>query len=254
MNLKTVTIIIPNYNKGKYIKECINSVISQTFKNWELIIIDDHSNDESINILDDFLFNKNIKIFKLKKNKGPSFCRNFGMRISNSKYIAFLDSDDYWTTNKLLDQISFMEKNNYSVSYTDYKSIFEINKKEKITNIKDKFNLNSFLTNTSINTSTLILKKNIIGTLKFKKLDLLEDYIFKCELLKKGIEAYKLNIIGAIYRINKENRSLNYYKNLISLFMLNRKFNNLNFFKNVFSIILVVFNSLKKYGLIKYKI
>lgn len=253
MNLKTVTIIVPNYNKGKYIKECINSVISQTFKNWELIIIDDHSTDGSVDLIDNFLFNKNIKIFKLKKNKGPSFCRNFGMRISNSKYIAFLDSDDYWTADKLSKQISFMEKNNYQISYTDYKSIFENNKKEKITNIKDKFDFNSFLTNSSINTSTLMLKKNIIGTLKFKNLDLLEDYIFKCELLKKGFVAYKLNIISAIYRINKKNRSLNFYKNIINLFILNKKFNNLSFFKNIISVILIIFNSIKKYGLTKYK-
>ena len=96
-----VDVIIPNYNKSAYIEEAINSVVKQTYKNWHLYVIDDCSTDNSLEKIKKFLEKKNIKIISLKKNKGPSFARNYGMRISNSKYISFLDSDDGWDIHKL---------------------------------------------------------------------------------------------------------------------------------------------------------
>ena len=84
-----VDIILPNFNKANFIEECINSVINQTYKNWHLYLIDDHSTDNSLEIIDKFKNKKNISFIKLKKNKGPSFCRNLGIRISKAEYIAF---------------------------------------------------------------------------------------------------------------------------------------------------------------------
>ena len=112
LNSISVDIIMPNYNKDKFIKYSINSVISQTFSNWNLFIIDDNSNDQSKKIIKSFDNNKIKKIY-LPKNKGVAFCRYLGIRLSKSKYITFLDSDDYWTSNKLEEQIFFMDKNNY---------------------------------------------------------------------------------------------------------------------------------------------
>jgi len=96
-----VDIILPNYNKGIFLEEAINSVINQTYKNWQLYIIDDGSSDNSMQIINKFLNSKKVKIIKLHKNKGPAFCRNYIIRISNSKYISFIDSDDSWINNKL---------------------------------------------------------------------------------------------------------------------------------------------------------
>ena len=98
----------------------INSVISQSYKNWKLLIIDDGSNDTSSKIILKYKNEKNIKTIFLSKNKGVSFSRNLGIRLSNSKYIAFIDSDDYWTKDKLTEQILFMEKFNYEFTYTNY--------------------------------------------------------------------------------------------------------------------------------------
>ena len=110
-----VDVIISNYNKSKYLEESINSVINQTYKNWLLYIIDDCSTDNSLDIINKFKNLKNIKIIALKKNKGAAFARNLGMRVSKSKYISFLDSDDGWNIKKLEKQISFMEKNNLNL-------------------------------------------------------------------------------------------------------------------------------------------
>ena len=117
----SVDVILPNYNKAKFLEEAINSVIYQTYKNWNLYIIDDHSSDNSFEIINKFLNIKNTNIIRLKKNMGPSFCRNYGMRLSKSKYISFLDSDDNWTEDKLEKQIFFMEENDLNFTYTDYK-------------------------------------------------------------------------------------------------------------------------------------
>ena len=119
-----VDIILTNYNKGNFINEAINSVINQTYANWKLIIIDDCSQDKSKKILANYK-NDKIKMVFLSKNKGVAFCRNLGIRLSNSKYISFLDADDYWSKNKLLEQISFMEKFDYSFTYTDYTPFIE---------------------------------------------------------------------------------------------------------------------------------
>ena len=114
-NFPWVDVIITNFNKAKFLEECINSVIHQTYKNWKLYIIDDNSNDHSLEIINKFSDLENINIIKLSKNKGPSFCRNYGMRISKSKYISFLDSDDGWAKDKLEKQISFLEKNSFLI-------------------------------------------------------------------------------------------------------------------------------------------
>ena len=120
---------MPNFNKGEYIEEAIQSVIKQSYKYWNLYIIDDFSNDFSKKVLKKFKKNKKIKVVFLKKNRGPSFCRNKGISLSKSSYISFLDSDDYWPKNKLSSQLDYMIKKDISFTYTDYISFFEDSKK-----------------------------------------------------------------------------------------------------------------------------
>ena len=197
-----VDIILPNYNKGEYINESINSVISQTYSNWNLLVIDDHSNDNSSEIIKKYN-NKKIKIIFLSKNKGVAFCRNLGMRLTRAKYISFIDADDYWTSNKLSEQISFMEKHSHSFTYTSYvpfigKKDRKIFKKRII--VPDSFNYNQFTSNTSIAMSSTIMKRSIIGPTRFINLKICEDYHFKCKILKKNITAFGLNI-GTMFSI-----------------------------------------------------
>ena len=95
-----VDIILPNYNSSDYIKDTIKSVLNQTYKNWNLIIVDDCSDKKTKKILKDYLKNKRIRIYWLKKNKGAGYCRNFAIKKSKATYLAFLDSDDQWKKNK----------------------------------------------------------------------------------------------------------------------------------------------------------
>ena len=247
-----VDIILPNYNKGKFIEEAINSAINQTYKNWNLYIIDDHSSDNSGEIIDKFSHLKNVTIIKLYKNKGPSFCRNYAMRISKSKYISFIDSDDSWLSDKLEKQIYFMEKYNLSFTYTDYTPFFENFGKKKIkkrTFLKDHFNYRTFIRNSSINTTTMIIARSILGSYRFRKIKLLEDYLFKCKLLKGNNIAKKLDENLAFYRISNKSRSSQRLKNVYWLWHINKNYNKLNFIDNIISIFFISINSIKKYGI-----
>jgi teichuronic acid biosynthesis glycosyltransferase TuaG len=247
-----VDVILPNYNKAEFLEESINSVISQTYRNWHLYIIDDYSNDDSPKIINKFSDLKNVTLITLRKNKGPSFCRNYAMRISKAKYIAFIDSDDSWSKNKLEMQIQFMEKNNLTFTYTDYTPFFEKNGLKKVkrrTFLKDYFNFETFINNSSINTTTMIILRSILGTHRFKKIKLLEDYLFKCKLLKNNNVAKKLDEDLAFYRILTSSRSSQRLRNIYWLWHINKNYNKLNFFGNIMSVFFIAINSVKKYGI-----
>jgi len=252
INKPFVDVIVSNFNKGDYLEEAILSVIHQTYKNWKLYIIDDNSNDKSLEIINKFSGHKNINIIKLLKNKGPSFCRNYCMRISKSKYISFLDSDDSWSNVKLEKQISFMEKNNFYFTYTDYTPFFQKGGEKRFkkrTFIKSFFDYDAFINNSSINTTTMIIARSILETHRFKKVALLEDYLFKCGLLKRNFTAKKLGEDLAFYRILDESRSSKRFKNIYWLWCINNNYNKLSFFKNLMSIFFISLNSIKKYGI-----
>ena len=182
-----VEIILPNYNSENYLTEAINSIINQTYKNWNLTIIDDNSNIETQKILKKYIDYPNIKIIWLKKNKKAGFCRNLAMRKSKLEYIAFIDSDDIWEKEKLFNQLNFMIKNEYYFTYTNYTSL-NSEKKNNLNEIKPKknYNFDQFTKDTSIATSTMMVKKSLIGTTKFSNTKICEDYFFKWSDLEKG--------------------------------------------------------------------
>lgn len=120
-----VSIIMPSYNTAKFISETIDSVLMQTYTNWELIIVDDCSTDNTDEVVKSFLSDDRIKYIKNEKNSGAAFSRNRALREANGKWIAFLDSDDLWFPEKLEKQIRFMEKNRCHFSYTNYIEIDE---------------------------------------------------------------------------------------------------------------------------------
>ena len=115
--------------------------------------------------------------------------------------------------------------------------------------MKNYFDFESFTKNSSINTTTMIIKRSILKNLKFKKIKLMEDYLFKCRLLRNGNSAQKLNESLATYRILNKSRSSMRLKNLYWLWYINKNYNKFNFFKNLISVIFISINSIKKYGI-----
>ena len=246
-----VDVIMPNYNKGEFLEESINSVIAQEYKNWNLFIIDNLSEDNSKKILNSFKDKyNNINIFYLSKNKGVAFSRNLGIRLSKSEYISFLDSDDYWSPNKLRDQINFMEKSGNVFSYTDYTPFFLKNNKKiykKDIIIPDTLSYNKFINDTCIATSSMMIKRSFIGIIKFPKVNS-EDYAFKCKILKKGCIAIKIKNNSTFYRITKNSLSSNKFRNIYWSWYINKKYNKLSFLNRIKSVLLISISSLKRYG------
>ena len=130
MSLNIITIILPNYNSEKYLDDTLKSIISQSYKDWNLKIVDDNSNIKTLNILKRYENEKNFEITYFKNNMGAGYCRNLAIKNTNSKYIAFIDSDDIWEKNKLLNQLNFMEKNNFMFTFTSYSPFKSINGKK----------------------------------------------------------------------------------------------------------------------------
>jgi teichuronic acid biosynthesis glycosyltransferase TuaG len=245
-----VEIILPNYNSAPFLEETINSIISQTFENWKLIIVDGNSNVETQNILEKYINHPKINIIRLKKRKRAGFCRNLAIRKSKSDYIAFIDSDDIWGKNKLFKQLSFMIENEYYFTYTNYlpfKPNDKINEQREIKPEKS-FTFEKFIKNTSIATSTMIIKKSSIGTVKFSNTKICEDYYFKCQILKKVNYAYCLAENLMHYRIRKGSLQSNKIRNIYWIWYINKNYNKMNLFNNFISIFFISINSIKKYG------
>ena len=128
-----VSIIMPSYNTTSFIAESIQSVLAQSYKDWELIIVDDCSSDNTDQVVKPYLSDERIKYYKNEKNSGAAVSRNRAIREAKGKWIAFLDSDDLWMPEKLQKQVSFMEKNGYYFSYTNYAEIDTEGKRNGIT-------------------------------------------------------------------------------------------------------------------------
>ena len=243
-----VSIILPNYNSSDTISATVNSIIKQSYKNWELIIVDDCSNFNTKKILSKFEKIKKIKVYYLKKNKGAGYCRNFAIKRSKSSYLAFIDSDDLWLKNKLKLQINYMKKNNYFFTYTNYKTFTKNKSKKGVVNTPNKFNFSTFVKNTSIGTSTMIIKRSLVNGIKFSEKKICEDYHFKCQLLKKIGFAHCFPKYLTEYQIRKKSLQSNRLKNLYWMWRINKNLNKFNILQNFISIFFISINSIKKYG------
>ena len=118
------SIICPCYNSEKYISQTLDSVLAQSEKDFEILIVDDNSKDKSVDIIKSYS-DKRIRLFQNSENKGAAYCRNLALANAKGEYIAFLDSDDLWSSDKLEKQIKFMEENKFKFSYTNYEEIDE---------------------------------------------------------------------------------------------------------------------------------
>ena len=245
-----ISIILPNYNSHKYISDTLDSIINQSYKNWELVLIDDGSDKNTKEILNNYIQEKNIKIIFLKKNMGTAFCRNYALRLSSSEYVAFIDSDDIWHLDKLEKQVNFMIENNYLFSYTNYSTFKsnDLNKLLRVISPPIKLSFNDFVKNTSIATSTMMIKSYHAKKYKFTKTKICEDYFYKCRILKSVDYAYCLKKPLTKYRVAKNSLQSKKFRNIYWVWKINKNYNKLSTLKNLISVISISYNSLKKYG------
>jgi teichuronic acid biosynthesis glycosyltransferase TuaG len=203
-----VSIVIPVYNAEKYIAATIKSVLSQTYSDWELILVDDGSTDESVARIAEVLLlvpdqvRGRIQLICQEQNRGAAAARNAGLRAAKGRYLAFLDGDDLWLAEKLEKQLAFMERTGAAFSFTGYEFGDEnACGSGKVVHVPPTLSYRQALSRTVISTITVLFDLTAIGK------ELLEMPAIKSEdtatwwrILKSGHTAYGLDEVTAIYR------------------------------------------------------
>lgn len=234
-NFGLVSIITPTYNCGRFIAETIESVQGQSYSNWEMLIIDDYSTDNTREIVEQYLEKDNrIMYYCLDKNSGAAVARNTALRIANGRWIAFLDSDDLWKPKKLEHQIKFMLKNGYYFSSTERDVIDEDSKvlNKYVTGPQkiSKFGMYSYCW---IGCLTVMYDAEKIGIVQIKDIKKNNDYAIWLKVIEKA-NCYLLKECLASYRIRRGSISR---QSKISLIKWNYKlFHEVNEFSLISSI------------------
>lgn len=205
-----VSIITPSYNSSKYIGECITSIQQQTYQNWELLITDDCSKDDTIDVVSKYAKkDKRVKCFKLDQNSGAGVARNNSIMQAKGRYIAFCDSDDMWMPNKLEKQIAFMKENGCALSFT---SIMLCDERGVIKGLEVCPSSHTFKQNwcdNRVGTSTAIYDTQKVGKIFMPTLRKRQDWgLFMTILSKCGI-SMGLKQPLAYYRMGQESLSKN---------------------------------------------
>lgn len=204
-----VSIIMPSWNTAKFIAESIQSVINQTYTNWELLIVDDCSTDKTDRVVEPFLIDARIKYFKNEKNSGAALTRNRAMREAKGEWIAFLDSDDLWMPEKLERQIGFMQEHGHVLSFTEYEKIDEENQPLNIyVSGPDIVNRRKMYRYDYIGQLTMMYSAKHFGLIQIKDIKKNNDYAIRLQLYKKhGTQAHLLKEKLAKYRVRKKSIS-----------------------------------------------
>lgn len=248
MNNELVSVIIPSYNSTKFIQQAIESVINQTYSNWEMIVVDDCSKDNSVKIIEEYQEKDNrIKLIEFKVNQGPARARNRAIKEARGRYIAFLDSDDIWLPNKLEKQIKFMKDNNLVFTYSSYKLIDEDNNDLGEFLVPRYITYKSMLKSNSVGCLTVIYDTKKIGKIYMPNILKRQDYGLWLKILNKVGSTKGIIEPLAIYRIRKISVSSNKFRAAIDQWKVYREIEKLSLVESVYYFINYIYYGIKKY-------
>jgi len=247
MNI-TISIVTPVYNSEKYLADSIGSVLNQTYSNWEHILVDDCSSDNSEAAIKSFQEkDPRIKYHRLEKNSGAGIARNKAIEIAEGNYIAFLDSDDVWHPEKLEKQLSFMQKNGYHFTFTDYDMVNEEGHKlSRLIKAKSKVTYTKALYKNPIGCLTAMYDVDFFGKQYMPSIRKRQDYALWLKLLKKT-NGYGLNECLASYRTGNASISANKIDLLKYEWKIYREVEGLSWLKSAFFLLSAIILKLKTY-------
>lgn len=229
--IPVVSIITPSYNSAPYIVDAIESVRSQSFELWEMIVVDDFSDDDTRRIVRGYVaIDHRIKLICQPKNCGPAKARNVALNIACGRYVAFLDSDDLWLPKKLELQLLFMKKRNIAFSYTLYRQFFNGHDQPgDCISLPPSFTYEELLKSTGIACLTVMIDTALTGPIRMEDVHH-EDYVLWLKILKNKFVAYGLMDDLARYRVTKNSVSANKLKSAWWVWLIYRDIEGLNFF------------------------
>lgn len=248
-----VSIIMPAYNCEKYISESIDSVLNQTYRDWELLIINDWSTDNTLNIIEEYsIKDSRIKVISNYRNLGVSATRNRGIELATGEWIAFLDSDDIWKPEKIKTQVSIAKKENAEFVFTASAYINESGKAYKgIFEVPQTVTYKKLRNHNVISCSSVLVKKKYFENIKMEKDEIHEDYAVWLRILRLGVIAYGVNQPLLVYRISKGSKSGNKLKTIKMTYNVYR-FLGINPIISLYFMIRHLVASIVKYSKIKY--
>lgn len=243
------TVIIPIFNCDQYIRASVESALEQSYKNLEIIIIDDCSSDETCRIITDIeAMDDRIKIIRNEANLGVAETRNNGFSVATGDYIALLDADDLWHQDKLEKQIDFMQQTHCDLSYTSHTYIdTDGNAIRKPNIIPEKTCLEDLLINNVICCSTVVLKRQLVKSFKMNSKYQHEDYALWIELLNNGYTARGVIEPLVEYRIHKNSRSHNKFRAAKGRWIIYRELLELDIIQSANAFIGYAWYGLKKH-------
>lgn len=245
----TVSIIIPVYHLEKYIKQTMQCVMDQTFTDWELILVEDNSDDRSGELIEEFIKEHGIedkaRLIRQRDEFGAAAARNRGVRESKGRYIAYLDGDDVWAKEKLEKQLAFMKENDAAFSFTGYEfANADAVGTGKVVRVKKEFTYKQALKNTTIFTSTVMFDTEKIPREKLMMPRIKsEDTALWWTILREGVTAYGLDENLVLYRRPKKSLSSNKLEALRRIWNLYRKNEHFNVFKSAYYFVFWAFTA-----------
>lgn len=250
MEKPLVSIITPAYNCSSTIKDTFDSIAKQSFKNWEWIVIDDCSDDETPIVVNELsLKDERVVFLKTQKNSGAAVARNIGIQFANGRYIAFLDSDDVWTKDKLEKQLAFIINNNYGFICSNYK-VSRNGKKDVYYNPKKKIiTYKDLLKTCSIGCLTVMYDSQKVGKILMPTdAPKREDHATWIDITKKGFNCYRISECLATYNLRDNTVSSNKLKMFKYQYKMYRTHLSFSPIKSLFYTCIVSFNKVfRKY-------
>ena len=244
------SVIMPAYNSERYIAEAIESVLQQSYRNIELIIVDDCSSDNTGTIIQEYASgDARVRYIKNDRNMGCAEARNIAIRYSAGKYISFIDSDDVWLSDKLEKEIEWLESKCCDLVYTSYAMVDADGMIQKNRHIENKVSFEMLLQENFICFSTVLVKSCIAKQYSMTSNFFHEDYCFLLRLLKDNFVFAGLDEILVQYRVFDENRSGDKINAAKYRWLIYRKYLKLNLVQSVWYFLKYSLNGIKKYYL-----
>lgn len=249
MDNELVSVIMPAYNAEKYISKAIKSVMNQTYHNWELIVIDDGSADSTVDVVSKIAaVEHRVHLYKNQSNMGVSKTRNKGFDLAKGKYIALLDSDDFWHSDKLEKQLALLKEKNADVVYSSYSLINEQSPdKAKAYIVAQQTSYSDMLCENIIGCSTVLMRSEITKMYCFDSAFFHEDYVLWLTLLKDGYSFAGCKEVLVDYTVVQNSRSHNKIKAAKNRWIIYRKSQKLSIPKSAAAFFSYMLNGIKKY-------
>lgn len=241
-----VSVIMPAYNSEGFIAQAIESVVSQTHFDWELIIVDDCSKDKTTSIIESYAEKEpRIVFLQHHQNQGVAAARNSALGAAQGDYIAFLDSDDYWLPDKLARQLAFMAEKGALICCSNYKRMDETGNELGVVEPPESFHYKDLLKSNFIGNLTGIYNAKELGKVFFKAVAH-EDYVAWLTVLKSGYRVHCIPEVLAYYRVYDQSTSSNKFKTIGWQWRIYREEEQLNYFHSLYLMLFYVFYALQK--------